>query len=89
MNGCDLSLILFFTKYHFYFIKNYLIRQSEIEQHLQKNLTLERESSKVKISESIRGTKEVQENLTFVYGSVKKKNGVKEEVLECQLVTTS
>ena len=59
------------------------------EAHLQKILTLERESSKVKISESIRGTKEVQENLTFVYDSVKKKNGVKEEVLECQLVTTS
>lgn len=58
------------------------------EAHLQKNLTLEREISKVKISESIRGTKEVQENLTFVYDSVKKKNGVKEEVLECQLVTT-
>jgi hypothetical protein len=36
-------------------------------------LTLERESSKVKKSESIRGTKEVQENLTFVYDSVKKK----------------
>jgi len=56
---------------------------------LQRNLTLEREISKVKISESIRGTKEVQENLTFVYDSVKKKNVVKEEVLECQLVTTS
>jgi len=32
LSGCDLSLILFFTKYHFYFIKNYLIRQSGISE---------------------------------------------------------
>jgi len=31
LSGRDLSLILVFTKYHFYFIKNYFIRQSEIE----------------------------------------------------------
>jgi len=59
------------------------------EAHLQKDLTLQRESSKVKILESIEGREEVVEkNLTFAYDSVKI-NGVKEEVLECQFVTTS
>jgi len=45
-------------------------------------------STKIKILESIRGEKEVQENLTFAYDSVEteKKN---KEVLEYQLVTTS
>jgi len=58
------------------------------EAHLQKNLTFQKESGKLKIPESIRGRKEVQENLTFAYDSVKI-NRVKEEVLECQLVTIS
>ncbi len=39
------------------------------EAHLQKDLTLQKESSKVKIPESIRGGKEVKD-LTFAYGSV-------------------
>jgi len=42
----------------------------------------------VKIPELIRGGKEVQESLNLAYDSVKI-NGVKEEVLECPLVTTS
>ncbi len=59
------------------------------EAHLQEDLTLKKESSKVKIPESIRGRKEVVEkNLTFTYGSVKIKNENK-EVLEYQFVTTS
>jgi hypothetical protein len=58
------------------------------EVHLQKNLTLEKQSSKIKMLESIRGEKEVQENLTFAYDSVETENKNK-EVLECQLVTTS
>lgn len=58
------------------------------EAHLQKNLTLEKQSSKIKMLESIRGEKEVQENLTFAYDSVETENKNK-EVLECQLVTTS
>jgi hypothetical protein len=42
-----------------------------------------------KISESIRGEKEaIEKSLIFAYGS-DKINGVKEEVLECSLVTTS
>ena len=58
------------------------------ETHLQKNLTLEKQNSKIKTLESIRGEKEVQENLTFAYDSVETENKNK-EVLECQLVTTS
>ena len=58
------------------------------EAHLQKNLTLEKQSSKLKMLESIRNEKEVQENLTFTYDSVETENKNK-EVLECQLVTTS
>jgi hypothetical protein len=58
------------------------------EAHLQKNLTLEKQNSKIKMLESIRGEKEVQENLTFAYDSVETENKNK-EVLECQLVTTS
>ena len=70
------------------------------EAHLQKALTLQKESSKinfvrefslhgVKIPESIRGGKEVVEkNLTFAYDSVKIEEENK-EVLECPLVTTS
>jgi hypothetical protein len=50
-----------------------------------KNLTLQKEGSKVKIPESIRGKKEVEKNLTFVYDSVK----IKKEVMECQFVTIS
>ena len=58
------------------------------EAHLQKNFTLEKQSSKIKMLESISGEKEVQENLTFAYDSVETENKNK-EVLECQLVTTS
>ncbi|MBA2123716.1 hypothetical protein B9J78_02070 [bacterium Unc6] len=46
------------------------------------------ERGKVKIPESIKGKKEVQENLNLAYDSVKIENE-KEEVLECQPVTTS
>jgi len=46
-------------------------------------------SSKVKISESIRGKKKaIEKSLTFAYDSVKIEDE-KEEVLECSLVTTS
>lgn len=56
------------------------------EAHLQKNLILEKQI--VKKLESIRGEKEVQENLTFAYDYVETE--IKNmEVLECQLVTTS
>ena len=51
-------------------------------------MTLEKQSSKVKMLESIRGEKEVQENLTFAYDSVEAENKNK-KVLECQLVTTA
>jgi len=44
--------------------------------------------NKIKIPESIRGEKVVEENLTFACDSVKIENE-KEEVLECQFVTTS
>ncbi|PIX77352.1 MAG: hypothetical protein COZ37_03115 [bacterium (Candidatus Ratteibacteria) CG_4_10_14_3_um_filter_41_18] len=44
------------------------------EAHLQKNLTLQRESSKVKIPESIRGEKEVEENLTVAVSNFKEVN---------------
>ena len=50
-------------------------------------MTLEEQSSKVKMLESIRGEKEVQENLTFAYDSVETENKNK-KVLKCQLVTT-
>ena len=40
-----------------------------------------------KIPESIRGEKEVQDNLTFAYDSVKTEN-MNKEVLEHQFVTT-
>ncbi|HCG76611.1 TPA: hypothetical protein DEW49_01715, partial [bacterium] len=46
------------------------------------------EEGKVKIPESIKGEKEVQESLNLAYDSVKIENE-KEEVLECQFVTTS
>jgi len=58
------------------------------EAHLQKNLTLNKKSANVKISESIRGDKEVKEHLRFAYDCVEAENNNK-EVLECQLVTTS
>ena len=50
--------------------------------------TLEKQSSKVIMLVSIRGGKEVQENLTFAYDSVETESKNK-EVLECQFVTTS
>jgi len=50
---------------------------------------LEKESSKVKTPKSIKGEKEVvNKNLAFAYDSVKI-NGVKEEVLDTQIVTTT
>jgi hypothetical protein len=52
----------------------------------KKNLTLEKQSSKTKILESIRSEEEVQENLTFAYDSVEIENKNK-EVLESQIVT--
>ncbi len=58
------------------------------EAYFSVDLTLEKKSSKVKIPESIKGKKEVQENLNLAYDSVKIENE-KEEVLECQPVTTS
>ena len=51
-------------------------------------MILEKQISKGKMLESIRGEKEVQENLTFVYDSVETENKNR-EVLKCQLVTTS
>ena len=59
------------------------------EAHLSRDLTEHKESSKVKISKSIRGEKEaIEKSLIFACGS-DKINGVKEEVMECSLVTTS
>jgi len=59
------------------------------EAHFSKDLTLQKEGSKIKISESIRGREEVVEkNLTFAYDSVKIEEENK-EVLDTQLVTTS
>jgi hypothetical protein len=70
----------------FFHQKNY--PQSIDTDYFSKNLKLNKKSAKVKILESIRGEKEMQENLTFAYDSVKTENKNK-EVLECQLVTTS
>ena len=39
--------------------------------------------------ESIRGEKEIQENLAFTNDSIETENINKEDVLECQFVTTS
>jgi len=50
--------------------------------------TQELESCKIKTPESIRVENEVQESSNLAYNSVKI-NGVKEEVLEYQLVITS
>jgi len=59
------------------------------EAHLSRDLTEHKESSKVKISESIRSKKKaIEKSLTFAYDSVKIEDE-KEEVLECSLVTTS
>jgi len=51
-------------------------------------LILERQIIKIKILKSIRGGKEVQENLTSTYDSVGTENKNK-EILEYKLVTTS
>ena len=56
--------------------------------YLQKILTLEKQSSKTKMLESIRGEKGVEENMPFTHDSVKIENENK-EVLEHQFVTTS
>jgi len=58
------------------------------EAHFAKNVALNKKSANVKVLESIRGEKEVEENLTFAYDSVETENNNK-EVLQCQLVTTS
>jgi len=58
------------------------------EAHLLKNLILNQKSAKVKIPESIRGEKGVEENLAFAHDSVETENENK-EVLEHQFVTTS
>jgi len=54
----------------------------------QKIWTLNKKSTKVKIPESIRGEKGVEENLPFTHDSVKIENENK-EVLEHQFVPTS
>jgi hypothetical protein len=59
-----------------------------VEAHLQKNLTLNKKSTKAKIPESIGGEKGMEENLPFTHDSVKIENENK-EVLEHQFVTTS
>ena len=64
------------------------------EAHLRKDLTLQKESSKVKIPESIRGGKEGEKNLPLIesirgYDSVINNEVKNEEVLESQFVTTS
>jgi hypothetical protein len=51
-------------------------------------LILNKKSANVRISESIRGEKEVEEDLPFAYDSVETENKNK-EVLEHQFVTTS
>ena len=58
------------------------------EAHFAKNVALNKKSANVRIPESIRGDKEVQETLPFAYDSVEIENK-KKEVPECQLVTTS
>jgi len=58
------------------------------EAHFSNNLALNKKSANVKVLESIRGEKEVEENLTFAHDFVETENN-KKEVLECQLVTTS
>lgn len=58
------------------------------EAQFLKTLTLNKESAMVKIPESIRGEKEVQENLPFTHDFVKIENENK-EVLEHQVITTS
>jgi hypothetical protein len=51
-------------------------------------LALNKKSASIKVQESIRAEKEVQEDVTFAYDSVETENK-KKELLECQLVTTS
>lgn len=53
-----------------------------------KSLTLNKKNAKLKIPESIRGEKGVEENSTFTHDFVKVENENK-EVLEHQFVTTS
>ena len=63
--------------------------QIPAEAHFQKVLTLQKEGSKIKISESIESRNEVmKKSLTFAYDSVKM-DKEKKEVLWCQCVTTS
>jgi len=59
------------------------------EAHLQKNMILNKKSAKVKIPESIRGEKGVQENLPFTQMILLNIENKNKEVLEHQLVTTS
>jgi hypothetical protein len=58
------------------------------EAHFSKTLALNKKSANIKVQESIRDEKEVQEDVTFAYDSVETENK-KKELLECQLVTTS
>jgi len=51
-------------------------------------LTLNKKNAKVKILESIRGEKGMEENLPFIHNSVKIENKNK-EILEHQFVSTS
>ncbi|MCJ7789527.1 MAG: hypothetical protein MUP69_04985 [Candidatus Atribacteria bacterium] len=72
--------------------QGYKLKQNDFrkpaEAHFSKNLTLNKKRAKVKIPESIRGEKGVEENLPFTHDSIKIENGNK-EVLEYQFVTTS
>ena len=56
------------------------------EAHLQKNLTSNQESASVKVRESIRGEKGVEEDLLFSMILLRQR---KKEVLECQFAIAS
>ena len=58
------------------------------EAHFAKNVALNKKSANVKVPESIRGEKGVEEKLPFIYDFVETENKNK-EVLKCQLVITS
>ena len=55
--------------------KGYKLKQNSFrkpaEAHFSKNLTLNKKSTKLKIPESIRGEKGVEENLPFTHNFVK------------------
>jgi hypothetical protein len=62
--------------------------ESQQKRTFQKIWMLNKKSTKVKIPESIRGEKGMEENLPFTHDSVKIENENK-EILEHQFVTTS